>query len=247
MRASEGRWMIKWPRLLLTGGALSAIGCGGGTSSPQTTPPTGPVTLGQSSAYLGTARSSCAANCLRAPGTGGNDVVVSQPGNVSNFQAVSSDPSVVTGAAIMIVGFTQSEPGIELIGQKAGTTSVTILGNNGSAAQLPVTVTTVSTMTIAVNGLPTAAGIQASVATPSSPDCSGFNAGYFFDLDVPTPPATNITYSNWPAMADGPSSACIYSTIVLTVRDNAGNTLAQKTTHVPISLGKDNPLAIALP
>ena len=174
-------------------------------------------------------------------------MVVLQPGNASNFQAVSSDPSVVTGIETTIVGLTQSVPGIELIAQRAGAASVTIMGNNGSAAQLPVTVTTVSTMTITLSGLPTAAGILASVATPSSPDCSGFNAGYFFDLNVPTPPATSITYSRWPAMADGASSACVYSTIVLTVSDNSGNTLARKTTQVPISLGQDNPLAIAIP
>ena len=132
-----------------------------GGSSPQATLQTGPVTLGQTSAYLGTAVSSCRANCLRAPGMGGNDVVVSQPGNASNFQAVSSDPSVVTGVETTIVSLTQSVPGIELIGQRAGTASVTIVGNNGSAAQLPVTVTTVCTKTFTLSGLPTAAGILA--------------------------------------------------------------------------------------
>jgi hypothetical protein len=102
-------------------------------------------------------------------------------------------------------------------------------------------------MTVTLHGLPTASDLLITVASPPSPQCPPFVGGYTFDAQAPVPPATSITYGNFPAMGNGPSSLCIFSTVAIVVKDNANNTLAQKTIHPTITLGSDNPQTVTIP
>jgi len=228
--------------------ALSLAGCGGRVPSP-IAPSFGPVKLSQGVAYLGTSDAcfkTMADNCRRAPNVG-FDIGVSQDGNGSNFQARSSDPAVVTGSVSMLGPGGVGSPGIALDPHKAGMATLTISGSNGATALLPVIVTTVSTMTVTLNGFPSATDLTFSVMAPVSPACPGFSGGYMFDAPAPSQHSKSIILGNFPAMGNGPSSNCLFSTITVIVRDNSYVTLAQKTVHIPIVLGQDNPTSITVP
>jgi hypothetical protein len=225
-------------------GALILTGCGAANSAPSVP---GELLLGAPHAYLGFA--ACQPNivhCLRGPGVGIN-IAVSQTGNASDFSASSSDPTVATGSLVMLGPGGHGSPAIQLASYKAGVADIVVSGANGATATLPVTVTTVSTMTVTLNGLPTATDLAITVASPPSPQCPPFVGGYSFDAQAPTPPATSVTLGNFPAMGNGPSSLCIFSTVTIAVKDNANNTLAQKTIHPAITLGSDNPQAVVIP
>jgi hypothetical protein len=225
-------------------GGIICTGCGAASSAPRVP---GELLLGAPRAYLGVA--ACRSNivhCLGGPGVGIN-IAVSQSGNASNFSASSSDPTVATGSLVMLGPGGHGSPAIQLASFKAGIANLVVSGANGATATLPVTITTVSTMTITLNGLPTATDLAITVASPPSPQCPPFVGGYSFDAQAPVPPATSTTLGNFPAMGNGPSSLCIFSTVTIAVKDNANNTLAQKTFHPAITLGSDNPQAVTIP
>ncbi|MDQ2866143.1 MAG: hypothetical protein M3R51_07945 [Candidatus Eremiobacteraeota bacterium] len=129
----------------------------------------------------------------------------------------------------------------------AGTATLTVTGNGGDSAQIAVTVTTISTMTVTLNGLPTATELLFAVSAPPNPSCASFSGGYMFSAPAPVPPSDAVTLRRFPAMGNGTSSACLFTTVALTVKDNAYVTLAQKTFSIPIALGKDNPTSISIP
>jgi hypothetical protein len=228
---------------LITAGICIA-GCGSASSAPAAF---GQLVLSVPRGYFGVSDCrSIPTHCLRAPGVGYN-IAVSQAGNASNFSASSSDPTIVTGALVMLGPGGKGSPAIQLDPRKAGVANLVFTGANGATANFPVVVTTVSTMTISLNGLPSASDLLITVASPPSPQCPPFVGGYSFDAQAPVPPATSTTLGNFPAMGNGPSNLCIFSTVTIVVKDNANNTLAQKTIHPTITLGADNPQTVTIP
>ncbi len=230
--------------LVVVAGVAALPACGGG-GSPAT--PNGGLVLGASVAYIGTTNA-CAlqrTNCLRAPGTAGNFVSVSQSGNTSAFQVSSADPKIAGGAVVMLGPGGQGDPAVALIGYSAGTTTLTISGVNGATASLPITITTIAALTVTLNGLPTADSLRFSVQAPAGAPCPGFQGGYSFQWGPLT--SNSLTLRNFPAMGAGALSQCVFSTIEVVVLDAANATLADKTFHVPIALGQDNSTTLVVP
>lgn len=219
--------------------------CGGG--APSTPGAGGGLDLSSSVAYIGTTNA-CALNlnnCLRAPATAGNFISLSQNGNASNYQVSSADPTIAGGVVVMLGPGGQGDPAVELIGYNAGTTTLTISGANGATASLPITITTIASLTVTLNGLPTANDLRFSVQAPAGAGCPAFQGGYSFNWG---PLASNtITLRNFPAMGAGSLSQCVFSTIEVVVSDAANATLADKTFHVPIALGHDNSTTLVVP
>lgn len=123
--------------LSFAAGLLGLAGCSGGGVAQAA--PAG-IVLGASVAYVGTTNACVlpgAMHCLRAPATSGNFVSLSQSGNAANFAVTSADPSVATGVVVMQGPGGQGEPAVQLVGQKAGTTTLTITGANGAGASCP--------------------------------------------------------------------------------------------------------------
>jgi hypothetical protein len=141
----------------------------------------------------------------------------------------------------------QSDPAVEIGSRKAGTAILTVFGIKGSSAQLPVMVTTISTMTVTLNGLPSAATLNFTVSAPANENCPSFEGGYSFQWDVATAPATRAVLHDFPAMGAGPLSGCLFSTVTIDVRDSSYTSLATKTVALPIALGQDNPSSITIP
>lgn len=202
----------------------------------------GPLVLGWQSAYLGFASDSCPtlSECVRPPAYN-TQVPISQAGNATAFFVSSSDATVATGAINP-----SAQPALQLRPHRAGSATLTVSGLNGASAQLPIVVTTVSTMTITLNGLPTATQLAFDVSAPATADCMSFEGGYHFQWDVAAPPAATVL-QNFPAMGSGPLSACVFSTVTVSAADASDTVLAQKTVQLPIVLGKDNPAEITLP
>lgn len=223
--------------------ALSA--CAGGGGSPSA--PGAGLVLGASVAYLGTTNACVLqpVDCLRAPATPGTFVSLFQSGNSSSFQVSSADPTIAGGVVVMQGPGGQGEPAVELVGYKAGTTTLTISGVNGATASLPITITTISALTVMLNGLPTATGLAFSVRAPSGTACPGFEGGYSMDWGRLT--SSSVTLRNFPAMGAGALSQCLFSTVEVVVSDAANNTLADKTFQLTIALGRDNPTTLAIP
>lgn len=217
-------------------------GCGG-SSSGSVAPAAAPVVLGWSPEYLGFATSSCTsfATCLRAPGVN-DDVPVSQ-GGASDFTVRTSDATVATANIHMMGPGGQGDPSVAVVPVKAGTATITVAGAHGESAQLPVVVTTISTMTIALHNLPTASGMTIAVSAPPAANCPSFEGGYTFQWAAS--PTTII--HNFPAMGTGPLAGCIFSTVSFTVTDSSNVTLAQKTVALATALGKDNPASVTIP
>ncbi len=224
--------------------ALTACGGGGsGASSPTG----GPLVLGASVAYIGTTNA-CAmqpANCLRAPATAGNYVMLSQSGNASNFQVSSADPTVAGGSVVMQGPGGQGDPAVALVGYTAGATTLTITGANGATASLPITITTISTLTVTLKGLPTATNLRFLARAPAGAACSGFQGGYWMYWTAPA--SGSLTLRNFPAMGAGTLSQCVFSTVEVVVADAANRTLADKTFHLTITLGHDNSTTLVVP
>lgn len=122
---------------------------------------------------------------------------------------------------------------------------MTITGANGETASLPITVTTISALTVTLNGLPTATNVMFSVRAPAGAPCPGFQGGYSFNWGPLT--SNSLTLRNFPAMDAGSSDQCPFSTIEVVASDAVNTTLADKTFHVPIALGRDNPTTLVLP
>ncbi len=222
---------------------LPACG-GGGPSAPVVS---GGLVLGSSVAYIGTTNACGLSpnNCLRAPATAGNFVPVSQSGNASNFQVSSADPTIAGGVVVMLGPGGQGDPAVALVGYSAGTTTLTISGAGGATASLPITITTIASLTVTLNGLPTANSLRFSVQAPAGSGCPGFQGGYSFGWGPLT--SNSITLRNFPAMGAGSLSQCVFSTVEVVVSDAANATLADKTFHVPIVLGHDNSTTLVLP
>jgi hypothetical protein len=218
--------------------------CGAGGGAPAT--PSGGLVLGASVAYIGTTNA-CAlqlVNCVRAPDTAGNFVSLSQSANASNYQVSSADPTIAGGIVVMQGPGGQGDPAVELIGYSAGTTTLTISGANGASASLPITITTISALTVTLNGLPTAKSLRFSVQAPPGAQCPGFQGGYSFSWGLSS---SSVTLRNFPAMGAGSLGACVFSTIEVVALDAANNTLADKTFHVTIALGHDNSTTLVVP
>lgn|GEM_PF-4338920 len=226
-------------------GLLLLCGCAGpqAASSP---PANNAVTLAWQDEYLGFGTDACVSGCVRGPAYN-TAVPVSQPGNASTFSVTSSNASVATGTIVMTGPSAQSDPAVEVVPHKAGTAILTVSGINGSSAHLPVNVTTISTMTVTLNGFPTAATLIFTVSAPASDHCPSFEGGYSFQWDVAAAPATQTVLHNFPAMGSGPLSGCLFSTVTVDVRDASYTSLATKTVSLPISLGQDNPSRITIP
>ena len=225
--------------------ASACAGSQGAASSP--VGGSNAVTLAWQPEYLGSTADSCTvfSECLRGPAFNTN-VPVSQSGNPSTFTVTSSDSSV-TGATIIMTGpSAESEPAVEPVPHKAGNAVLTVTGANGSSATLPVTITTISKMTIALSGLPSASVLLFSVSAPASASCPSFEGGYSFQWDVAASRGPTVI-ENFPAMGNGPLSACIFSTVSITVSDASNAKLASKTVQLPIAVGQDNPSAISVP
>ncbi len=225
--------------------ALSA--CGGGGGGAPAGAPSGGLVLGAPVAYVGTT-DACALqrnDCVRAPGTPGNFVSVSQPGNASNYQVSSANPSIADGVLVMLGPGGQGNPAIDLVGHSAGATVLTISGINGATASLPITITTIATLTVKLNGLPNANSLRFSVAVPAGSPCPGFQGGYSFGWGPLT--SNSVTLRNFPAMAAGSLSQCVFSTVEVVVLDVADSPLADKTFTVPIALGQDNSTTLVVP
>lgn len=230
-------------------GFLAAVAalpaCGAGGSAPST--PSGGIVLGAQVAYVGTTNA-CAVlrtDCLRAPGTAGNFVPVSQSGNASNFTVSSANPSIAGGIVVMLGPGGQGDPEVELIGYSAGTTTLTISGINGATATLPITITTISKLTVTLNGLPGVKDLRFTVRAPAGAPCPGFQGGYSFGWGPLT--TSTVTLRNFPAMGAGALDQCVFSEIEVVVLDAANATLADKTFHVPITLGQDNSTTLVVP
>ena len=166
-------------RLVAVALVTAAAACGGGASTPAA-PAIGALTLGEPAAYVGTT-DACVANltnCLRAPATDGYFAAISQPGNDATFQIGSADPAVATGTLVMRGPGGVGQPAIALDPHRAGSTVLTVTGAGGATASVPITVTTVSALTVVVTGFPTAAMLHFTVSTPSSASCPGFQGGY---------------------------------------------------------------------
>jgi hypothetical protein len=58
---------------------------------------------------------------------------------------------------------------------------------------------------------------------------------------------SGVTLANVAAMGNGPSAACLFTTIAVEVQDTTGAQLATKTFTVSIVLGKDNPRTLTIP
>ena len=198
-------------------------------------------------AYIGTTNA-CAvqlANCLRAPDTAGNFVTLSQNGNASNFQVSSADPAVAGGSVVMQGPAGQGDPAVALVGYTAGTTTLTITGANGATASLPITITTISTLTVTLKGLPTATNLRFLVQAPAGAPCPGFQGGYWMYWTAPA--SGSLTLRNFPAMGAGTVSQCVFSTVEVVVTDASNTTLADKTFHLTITLGHDNSTTLVVP
>jgi hypothetical protein len=224
--------------------ALSACGAGSAPSAPNAG-----LVLGESVAYIGTTNA-CApslqtANCLRAPATSGNFVSLSQSGNASTYQVASADPTVAGGVVVMQGPGGQGDPTVELVGYKAGTTTLTISGAHGATASLPITITTISSLTVTLNGLPTATNLWFTVQTPAGASCPGWEGGYSFGWGPLT--SSSVTLANFPAMGAGSLSQCVFSTVEVVVSDAANTTLADKTFPFTIALGHDNSTTLTVP
>lgn len=226
-------------------GLLLLCGCAGAqaASSP---PADRGVTLAWQQEYLGFGTDACVSGCVRAPAYN-IDVPVSQAGNASTFSVTSSDPSIATGALVMTGPSAQSDPAVEVVPRKAGAAVLTVTGMDGSSAQLPVNVTTISTMTVTLSGFPSAATLNFTVSAPANQNCPSFEGGYSFQWGVASPPATQTVLRDFPAMGAGPLSGCLFSTVTVDVRDASYTSIATKTVSLPISLGKDNPSSITIP
>ncbi len=225
---------------------VSFSGCGS-AAPPQVTRPSS-VTLGFGTYYLGLG-AVCnlgPINCPRWPGYG-FDVPVAQSGNAANFQIASSNDGVLTGRLAMLGPGGQGSPNVELDPHEAGSAMLTVTGTSGATAQITVVVTTRSTMTITLNGLPTATQLHFAVLAPAAASCSSFEGGYSWYWTAPVAPARTLTLGNFPAMGNGSSSACVFSTVSVTALDASNVTLAQKTVVLPIAIGKDNPGNITIP
>jgi hypothetical protein len=231
--------------VLCAAGAIELTGCGGGGAAEALQPAR--IVLGASVAHVGTTNACAlpgAMHCLRAPATSGNFVSLAQSGNAANFTVTSADPSVATGVVVMQGPGGRGEPAVQLVGQRAGSTTLTISGANGATASLPVTVTTISALTVTLNNLPTVTTIAFTVSTPAGVSCPGFEGGYTF-LFGPLSPSTVL--ENFPAMGAGPLDQCLFSTVEAVEIDASGATIVDKVFHPAIALGHDNPTTFALP
>jgi len=228
-------------RLLAFATIYATAGCGSGGGA--TGPVPNAIVLGEQAAYLGFAADNCVAACLRPPAFN-TAVPITQGGNAT-FTVTSSQPSVATGAFVTAPYSPTQSQAIALAPQHAGSATLKITGANGATAQLPVVVTTISTMTIVLDNLPTAATLSFAVSAPPGSGCSGFEGGYMFDWDVPSG-ATSVTLHNFPAMGAGGLSACLFTAVSVTVRDGSYAPLTQQTATIPITLGQDNPTTIHL-
>src|ERR1700722_4539135 len=132
--------------VLLAAAIMATPACVSNGGTPGT-PSSAGLVLGASVAYIGTTNA-CglpgAVNCLRAPGTSGYFVSISQSGNASNFQVSSADPSIAGGIIVMQGPGGQGDPAVALVGYKAGSTTLTVSGVNGATASLPITTTAIS-------------------------------------------------------------------------------------------------------
>jgi hypothetical protein len=222
--------------------ALSA--CGAAGSAPGT--PSAGLVLGASVAYVGTTDACLQrTNCLRAPATDGNFVSLFQGGNAVDYHVNSADPAIAGGIVVMRGPGGQGDPAVGLVGHKAGTTTLTISGANGATASLPITITTISALTVTLNGLPTATGLEFSVRAPSGAPCPGFQGGYSFGWGPLT--SSSVTIVNFPAMGAGAVSQCVFSTVEVIVTDAANTTLADKSFQLTIALGQDNSTTLVVP
>jgi hypothetical protein len=239
-------------RLVASGCALLLLwGCASAGASEPGVAPGSAIVLGERAAFVGFAASNCQPNpgqCLRGPAAGVT-VPITQPANATTFSVSSSNAAIASGKIVMTGPGGVGSPAVSLLPNSAGAATLTVTGGSGVPAQLPITVTTISTMTIALNNLPTATELAFTVSTPSNPACSGFQAGYTFYWDEPAGAALGqtVTLRNFPAMGNGNSAACLFTSVAITVTDSANATLAQKTTTIPITLGTDNPTTISLP
>lgn len=224
---------------------VALAGCAGANDAPSAASTT--ISFGWSPAFIGTASSSCTipSDCMRPPAFN-FEVPVSQSGNVSSFSVTTSDAAIADGAIVMTGPGGQGDPAVSLIPKKAGSAVLTITGLDGASAALPVTITTISTLTITLNGLPTAKQFQFTFHAPPGSDCPGFEGGYTQGWDVAAPPAPTVI-RNFPAMGNGPSGSCIFSTVDVQITDAANTTLLEKAITLPIVLARDNPIAITLP
>jgi hypothetical protein len=137
------------------------------------------------------------------------------------------------------------DPAIELIGKRAGKTTLTISGADNATATVPITVTTISTFTVTFDDLPTVTNLGFTVKAPAGVSCPPFEGGYSFGWSPVSPP--KLTLVNFPAMGSGPLSGCVFSTVDVTAYDAEGRTLATKSLHLSIALGHDNPVTVSLP
>ncbi len=214
-------------------------GCAGTTNAPSA------VVLSQTVAYIG--QGQCVvAFCLRGPGVPGTYITVAQNGNASEFSVTSADPTIATGKLGMLGPGGVGDPVIELMGVKAGSTTLTITGAKNKSASLPITVTTISTFTLTLNGLPTANGIQFKVQAPANAGCLDFESGYTLGLALPTNSGT-IVFGNFPAMGAGPAPGCVFSTVEIVIYGPANAVLADKTVQLSIAIGQDNPQTVTVP
>lgn len=139
------------------------------------------------------------------------------------------------------------DPAVSVASHKAGTAILTVSGIDHSTAQLAVTVTTISTMTVTVNGLPSAETLTFTVSAPANENCPSFEGSYSFDWSAPAAPATQVVLHNFPAMGAGPLRGCLFTTVSVDVRDASYAVLATKTVSLSIALGADNPGSITIP
>jgi len=61
------------------------------------------------------------------------------------------------------------------------------------------------------------------------------------------PASGSLTLRNFPAMGAGTVSQCVFSTVEVVVADASNTTLADKTFHLTITLGHDNPTTLVVP
>jgi hypothetical protein len=225
--------------------ALALAGCSG-ASAPSTQAPR--LRLGQSVAYIGTTNVCALAearDCLRGPGAPGTYVSISQEGNASSFAVSSADPSIAVGVVAMRGPGGQGDPVLDLVGHRAGSTTLTVTGTNGAAASLPITVTTVATLTLQLKSLPSVTNLSFRVRTPDAASCLSYEGGYSFNWGVSQ--TGSATLENFPAMGAGPLPQCVFSIVEVTGTDNSGASIVDKIFRLPITLGRDNSTALSLP
>ena len=242
------RWVARLRGSALTCCAIFTGGCSGASRPPAVV--SSSVVLAQATAYLGVtdvcATPHAAGECLRAPNTG-FDIPVTQNGNPAHFTVASADPAIVTGSLTRLGPGAIGSPAVELRPREAGETTLTVTGTAGAHALLTVSVTTISSLVVTLDGLSSATDLLFTVSAPAGSGCTGFAAGYSFGSEAPPAGSSSITLLNFPALGNGPTNACVFSTVKVAAQNVSGQTIARKTVSLPIKIGRDNSTAITLP